>query len=272
MTRSPGASDVTAPGSERRERLCAIDLFCGAGGLTEGLRQARFRVVAAVDNDELAVESYKLNHKRTRVWRDDVAQLNPATVMRALGLSPGDLDLHAGCPPCQGFSSMRTRNGKLDITDEQNDLVFEFVRWARAFQPRAVMLENFPALRDDARMVRVRAALRKLGYHLLHDVLNAAKYGVPQRRRRFILVGLRDGNPRFAPEVRRRRTVRDAIGDLPAPGSGDDLGRRPVRREHDRGRLDPRLHVRRQLRARRGPQRRARRPPGGDRPRHPDPC
>src|SRR5689334_21592239 len=83
----------------------AVDLFCGAGGLTEGLRLAGFRVVGAVDNAPLAVEAYKLNHRGVRVWLRDIRRLAPLEMAAELGLAPGELDLLAGCPPCQGFST-----------------------------------------------------------------------------------------------------------------------------------------------------------------------
>jgi DNA (cytosine-5)-methyltransferase 1 len=197
--------------------LRAIDLFCGAGGLTQGLRNAGFRVIGAVDCDELALETYTMNHPRTWVWEEDITQLPPESVMDELSLEKGELDLLAGCPPCQGFSAMRTHNGKLDVADPDNELVFEFLRYARALKPRALMMENVPALREDRRMERIRRALRALGYSLVDDVLDTADYGVPQRRRRYILLGLLGEKPEFGALSKRRRTVAGAIRRLPAP-------------------------------------------------------
>lgn len=202
--------------------LRAIDLFCGAGGLTQGLRFAGFQVVGAIDCDELAVESYSLNHPRTKVWMGDIRGLSPEEIMEELSLRKGELDLLAGCPPCQGFSSMRTHNGKLDIADPDNELVFEFLRFARALKPRALMMENVPALHDDPRMTRIRRGLRGLGYRLKDDVLDAADYGVPQRRRRFILLGLQGQAPAFGDTAKRRRTVAGAIRALPVPEKSSD--------------------------------------------------
>lgn len=207
-----------------RNVLRAIDLFCGAGGLTQGLRNAGFRVVGAIDCDELAVDSYLLNHPGTQVWREDITELPPEEMMAELSLEKEELDLLAGCPPCQGFSSMRTRNGKLDVADPDNELVFEFLRYARALRPRALMMENVPALRDDPRMERIRRTLRGLGYGLIDDVLNTVDYGVPQRRRRFIMLGLLGEKPQFGARAKRRRTVSGAIRHLPPPHrSADDL-------------------------------------------------
>lgn len=202
--------------------LRAIDLFCGAGGLTQGLRNAGFRVIGAIDCDELAIESYMMNHPGTWVWEEDITRLPPEIVMDELSLDKGELDLLAGCPPCQGFSAMRTHNGKLDVADPDNELVFEFLRYAQALRPRALMMENVPALRGDARMGQIRRSLRAMGYGLVDDVLDTADYGVPQRRRRFILLGLLGGQPEFAETAKRRRTVAGAIRRLSPPHESED--------------------------------------------------
>ena len=121
----------------------AIDLFSGCGGLTLGLTQAGFRVVGAVEIDPLAVETYKANHNHVVIWEKDISKISAAEVMRRLKIQRGQLDLLAGCPPCQGFSTMTTLNGRIG-QDKQNDLVFEFLRFVRAMRPKAIMLENVP--------------------------------------------------------------------------------------------------------------------------------
>lgn len=202
--------------------LTALDLFCGAGGLTEGLQQAGFRVLGAVDNAPLAVQAYQLNHPKARVWLRDIRRLSPLEMADQLGLAPGDLDLLAGCPPCQGFSTLRTKHQSASVTDSRNDLVAQFARYTEALRPRALMLENVPGLARDIRLKRVLTRLRRLGYELTHDVLNASDYGVPQRRRRFVLLGMLGTRVDFAEPLGRRRTVRQAIGRLPHPESSDD--------------------------------------------------
>ena len=116
----------------------AIDLFSGCGGLTLGLTQAGFRVVGAVENDSLAVETYKANHKRVVIWERDIHKLTAAEVMSRLKI---ELDLLAGCPPCQGFSTMTTLNVRIG-QDEQNDLVFEFLRFVRVLRPFALRFRS----------------------------------------------------------------------------------------------------------------------------------
>lgn len=204
----------------------AIDLFSGCGGLTLGLKQAGFKVVGAVEIDPLAVETYKKNHSEVKVWEEDIRQLKGPEMLRALGLKRGQLDLLAGCPPCQGFSSIRTHNGKKRISDERNDLIFDYLRLVRVFLPKVVMMENVPALADDGRMKTFKRGLEEMGYDFNGTpfVLNTANYGVPQRRRRMILVGSRVGVIELPLGEKAMKTVRETIGALPYPGkSGDPL-------------------------------------------------
>jgi DNA (cytosine-5)-methyltransferase 1 len=192
----------------------AIDLFSGCGGLTLGLKQAGFRVIGAVENSELAVKTYKKNHKRVHVWHRDIRKVTVKSVQEKLKLEPGDLDLLAGCPPCQGFSTIPSLNGNKTCRDKRNDLVFEFMRFVRVLKPKAVMLENVPGLAKNHRIKKVLASLRKMGYQPTHGVLNAADYGVPQRRRRFILIAGRGQAIPFGRKARFTRVVRDAFEQL----------------------------------------------------------
>ncbi len=198
----------------RGRALTAIDLFAGCGGLTEGLRKAGFRVLGAVESDERAAAIYKLNHRSTHVWTQDIRTVNILGLSRQLRLRKGSLDLLAGCPPCQGFSAMRTLNGNRSIRDKRNDLISEFLRFVKALRPRALMLENVPALATNRRFKAICEGLRELGYSGDHHVLNAANFGTPQRRRRLIYMAGLNFQPSFAKSGRGNRTVREAIGSL----------------------------------------------------------
>lgn len=204
----------------------AIDLFSGCGGLTLGLKQAGFDVIGAVEIDPLAVETYVKNHSAVHVWERDIRKLRGAEILRTLKIKKGQLDLLAGCPPCQGFSALRTRNGKKRVRDERNNLVFDYLRLVKDLRPKAVMMENVPALAENNRMKVLKMTLEKLGYKSNGTpiVLNTADYGVPQRRRRMILVSSRVGAIKLPVSAGKRRTVRDAIGAMPRPGNtGDPL-------------------------------------------------
>ncbi len=211
--------------------LIAMDLFCGCGGLTLGLKQAGFRVIGAVDIDTLAVETYRANHPEVRVWESDIRTLGMPELRAALRLEKGELDVLAGCPPCQGFSTICTLNGHRRIEDPRNDLVYEFVRFVEGLEPRAVMMENVPGLAKDKRIHEVCDELSALGYTVRYRILDAAEYGVPQRRRRIVLLGSRFGYIQFAAPQSNRVTVRDIIAWLPEAGqSGDPLHDVPERR------------------------------------------
>ena len=206
----------------RRRRLSSLDLFCGCGGLSLGLRRAGFNVLAAIDSDELSVNTYRLNHKRTLIINQDIRNVSTNDLMKRLDLKAGDLDLLAGCPPCQGFSRLRTFNGAKQVNEPMNDLVFEFIRFVQAFLPKSIMMENVPALMHDYRFQQFQIALEFLGYKIHAKVLDGAKYGVPQRRLRMILLGSRGDLPAFASPVQCRRTVSQAIRKLPAPEDSTD--------------------------------------------------
>lgn len=195
-------------------RLTAVDLFSGCGGLTEGLKQAGFRVLGAVECDPLAAETYLANHSDVHLVRKDIRRISASSLMKELGLRKGRLALLAGCPPCQGFSAIRTRNGGKRVRDARNDLIFEFLRFVRVLKPRAIMMENVPALARDRRLKELVKSLASLGYFCLVQVLDAAKYAVPQRRRRVMLLASVDQEISVAKPSRRERSVEDAIGYL----------------------------------------------------------
>src|SRR5579862_8031320 len=103
-----------------KKKPTAVDLFCGAGGLSEGLRQAGYKVIGGIEIDALACKTYKINHKRVKLWKSDITKLSGKAMMKALKLRRGELDLLAACPPCQGFSTMRTKNGNQRNRDKRN--------------------------------------------------------------------------------------------------------------------------------------------------------
>jgi DNA (cytosine-5)-methyltransferase 1 len=203
-------------------RYIAIDLFSGCGGLSLGLRRAGFLVAGAVDVDALSIETYQKNHRGVAVWNSDIRTLAASDVMQKLGIAKGQLDLLAGCPPCQGFSSLRTMNASSSIDDPRNDLVFDFLRFVKEMLPKTVMMENVPGLIHDYRMTLFLNSLKKLGYKCSSDVFDAAEYSVPQRRRRMLLIAGRVSEIGFAKPAKLKLTVRSAIGNLPLPGSSGD--------------------------------------------------
>lgn len=223
--------DSKGAANHKRRWPTAIDLFCGAGGLTVGLKRARFRVLAGVEIDPLAAATYRANHPKVHMWERDIRRLSVAEICRTLGIRPGTLDLLAGCPPCQGFSTLRTRNSGTPAADERNDLALQFSRLAKGLRPKSIMLENVPGLATDSRFAELCEALEELGYKVDHRVRNAADFGVPQRRKRLILLAGRQMAIAFPKPSVDRRTVREMLADLPEPGaSGDPIHDLPEQR------------------------------------------
>jgi DNA (cytosine-5)-methyltransferase 1 len=205
------------------KRPVAIDIFSGCGGLTEGLRQAGFRVAGAIEIDELAAKTYRANHRTVKVWNDDISLVSTEVVKKTLKIRKGQIDLVAGCPPCQGFSSMRTLNGHARIEDDRNDLIFQFLRFVEDLSPKTVMMENVPGLKDDRRFAKFVQKLKKLGYcHLKFGIHDAKHYGVPQRRRRLILLASRSRRLELPRPDKNSPTVRQFIATLPPAGKSGD--------------------------------------------------
>jgi len=207
--------------TEARSNLAAIDLFCGAGGLSLGLKQAGFKVVSAIDSDPVSIQTYSKaigDHARCGDMRD----VSGNELLRSAGLSVGECSLLAGGPPCQGFSVQRRGDRK----DERNFLVLEFLRLVEETRPHFFLMENVGGLlskhgKPFLEEISRRAA--SLNYVIHIALLDAAEFGVPQHRKRAFLVGerSRDLIGRFSfpnpTHIGALRTVSDAIGDLESP-------------------------------------------------------
>ncbi len=215
---------VLTCGGQYGDALTAIDMFSGCGGLTYGLRQAKFNVLAAIELDAKAMDAYKLNHPRVPVvLNSDIRSVSARALMSSTGLCRGELDLLAGCPPCQGFSTLRTNNGKRSNRDDRNRLLLEMGRFVRALLPKVVMIENVPGLEKKSVFQQFVKELRKEGYKPKWAIQDVQEYGVPQRRKRLVMIAGRKFDVDFAKEARSQKTVRMAIGNLPPAGNSGDL-------------------------------------------------
>lgn len=205
--------------------LTSIDLFAGAGGLSCGLVKEGFQVVAALEVDPVSAKSYSLNHQETKLIVDDIRQVTGPQILNQAGFSRGQLDLLTGCPPCQAFSTLRTRRRKQNKHDPSKELIIEMLRLVRSIRPRAVIVENVPGLANDNHFSTFCLGLKKAGYDFTYSILNASNFGVPQRRKRLILVALREKNIPFewSNYSCERKTVRDAIGHLAPSGTSGDI-------------------------------------------------
>lgn len=197
-----------------------IDLFSGCGGLSEGLKQAGFKILAAIEIVPDAIKAYKLNHKRTKVITNDIRKVNCEEIKKLLKGEP--LHMLAGCPPCQGFSSIRRLNRKKSVKDDRNSLVLEYLRFIRELKPLTIMMENVPGLKDYYLFKQVVNELEKIGYKIEIKVVNVKNYNVPQNRRRLIMVGSLLDEIHIAKGSDEKVTVRDVIGKLPEPEKAID--------------------------------------------------
>lgn len=210
--------------------LVVADLFAGAGGLTEGFRQAAFAPVAAVEFDRWAAATYAANfgdHVLACPIEDvQVARAGDVLTWRGRDASGGrksfespEIDVLVGGPPCQGFSPLGRMND-WDYDDPRNQLWKHYVRVLGALLPKVFVIENVPEILKSAEFERLKRRVERLGYELAFGVLNAVHYGVPQNRKRAIIIGSRIGTPTLPPATLERKSVRDAIGDLPLVPNG----------------------------------------------------
>jgi DNA (cytosine-5)-methyltransferase 1 len=205
------------------EPLYAVDIFSGAGGLTTGLKAAGFHVVAGVEVEQHFISTFKVNHPEVRVFKQDVASVTGADLVSETG--GRGIALLAGCPPCQGFTSLTSKYRR---TDPRNRLVIELARLVVEAKPQTLMMENVPGLEHKGKRLfndfvrRIEAG----GYIPEWDVLQVADYGVPQSRRRLVLLaGLGFKVPIPKPTHSRMgaeglpkwRTVRSVIEGMPPP-------------------------------------------------------
>lgn len=209
----------------------AVDLFSGCGGVTEALKRRNFRVVAAVDSDPIACKTYRKNHPTVNLFESDIEKISPDTI-RKRSLNDSDLDLLIVCAPCQPFSSQ----GRRDKKDKRSSLIFSSVRFAAVLRPALIFFENVPGLatpRFSSIIETLNHDLGQLGYEVGDPLMvDAADFGVPQRRQRCILLAKRHGTPPSLPEPTTppgaRTTVRQAIGDLARLQSGENDTRDPL--------------------------------------------
>ncbi len=202
--------------NHKPRKLTAVDVFAGGGGLTVGLKRAGFNVVSAVEIEPHAFATYKANHKGVTAYRQDIRSVSGADLVAH---SPsGAIDLLAGCPPCQGFSSLTSKYRR---DDPRNTLVHEMGRILGEVQPLSLMMENVPglALKGKPLLDALLECLKDNGYTPTCDVLQVADYGVPQNRRRLVLLAGKG----FKIELPKPTHCRGGSDELPAWNTIDNV-------------------------------------------------
>ncbi|HAZ14824.1 MAG: hypothetical protein A2X86_22125 [Bdellovibrionales bacterium GWA2_49_15] len=165
-----------------------IDVFSGAGGLSCGMELAGLKCLLGVDMNKSAIQTFLANHKHAVAFSDDIKKLTTLKLTELLGGQT--VHVVVGGPPCQGFSTV----GRGDPKDQRNSLFLEFIRIVKITRPLFVVVENVTGLlakKNEKTLRAIFAQFEKLGFHLDVQVLSAEKYGVPERRRRTIILGTR---------------------------------------------------------------------------------
>ena len=217
------------------EALTFIDLFCGCGGFSLGMERAGFCCVAAIDSNPNAVATFRANFPEVRhVLERDLTKFPPGELAKLIGRDR--IEVIAGGPPCQGFSTARQRDGanhgsRRLIEDSRRLLFREFLAYVEFFRPRLFLMENVLGIQSTAGgkyFTRVQYEARLLGYRVVAQIADAFALGVPQKRRRQLIVGVRSDVPGFfpneltpAPRALPGTALGPAIGDLPRLAAGE---------------------------------------------------
>ncbi len=206
-------------------KLRAFDFFCGAGGLTRGLLDAGIKVIAGFDCDERYRTTYERNNPRVQFIAKDIKDVTLAELKRLAGVTPFKEMLFAGCAPGQPFSQQR----KGDKRVRDATLLAEFGRLVEIANPGLVLVENVPGIArvpGFSTFRRFVSLLKRKGYSYAFAVLDAKHYGVPQKRRRLVLVAARSTpvslpKPKYGPSLLPFRTVRGALAHFPSLKPGE---------------------------------------------------
>jgi len=196
-----------------------VSTFCGCGGSSQGYKLAGGSVKLSIEWEQNACDTYRLNHPNTILLHRDIATVTGNELLNLIGLKAGELDILDGSPPCQGFSTM----GKRQIEDPRNQLFQEYVRLLKELKPKVFVMENVSGLvkgKMKPVFVEILTALKGCGYQVKARLMDAEYYGVPQRRKRVIFIGVCDDlgispshpNPQSSPI-----NLRQALKDLSTP-------------------------------------------------------
>lgn len=210
---------------DRKKSIVCVDLFCGAGGLSHGLMQSGVKVAAGVDFDQACEYPYKENHEGTAFYKRDVAKLSAKELLS--WFDGAKIKVLAGCAPCQPFSTYSHRYET--IGTKRWGLLRHFARLVKETRPDIVTMENVPTVIKHKVFDDFVATLEGQGYEVWHKVIDSADYGLPQRRRRTVLLASLHGAIKLGDsKLRTRKTVRTALRELPRLKHGSCSKRDPL--------------------------------------------
>lgn len=202
-----------------KKKIGCVDLFCGAGGLTHGFILEGLHVVAGIDLDPTCRFPYEANNKRARFIERDISCVTAEELTDLYG--DAEITVLAGCAPCQPFSTYAQRY-ELDGPDGKWGLLYQFARLAKNTLPDVITMENVPTVAKHQVFHDFIDTLERLGYSVWHEVIDSTSYGVPQMRRRMVLLASKHGTIAIIPPTQREpKTVKQAIGRLHPIGAGE---------------------------------------------------
>lgn len=200
-----------------KARYNFIDLFSGCGGFSAGMEMAGHKCLLGVDFEPAAIKSFEKNHKHAKGVCMDIHKLKKRQLEQLVDIN--SIDMVIGGPPCQGFSTV----GKGDAKDSRNDLFQQFIRIVKLTNPKIVLFENVTGIlakKNEKTLDKIFKSFEKLGFHMDARVMSADEYGVPSRRRRTIIMGVKDALPQFPKISHGERgkkeliTVKEALSNM----------------------------------------------------------
>ncbi|WP_233864646.1 DNA cytosine methyltransferase [Paraburkholderia adhaesiva] len=204
-------------------KIACVDLFCGAGGLTHGFILEGMPVVAGIDLDPACRFPYETNNAQAKFIERDISKVTTDELKGLFG--DAELTILAGCAPCQPFSTYAQRY-ELDGKDGKWGLLYQFARLAEGSMPDVITMENVPSVAKHEVFRDFVHTLEQLGYDVWFDVVDSSQYGVPQMRRRMVLLASKHGRiEMIAPTHSKPKTVKQAIGHLRPLSAGESAPR-----------------------------------------------
>jgi len=202
-----------------KKKIACVDLFCGAGGLTHGFMLEGLPVVAGIDLDPACRFPYEANNGQAQFVERDVSKVTIDEIRGLFG--DAEMKILAGCAPCQPFSTYAQRY-ESDGEEGRWGLLYHFARLAEGVMPDVITMENVPTVEKHKVFHDFKASLEKLGYEVWAEVVDSSRYGVPQMRRRMVLLASRHGSIEMIGATHKKpKTVKQAIGRLRRLSAGE---------------------------------------------------
>lgn len=223
--------------SKTNPKITAIDLFCGVGGLTHGLIESGIKVEAGYDIDESCKFAYEANNK-SKFFSSDVAKISSDEIREKLFKDDDTFGVLAGCAPCQPFSAHSNKIKNKEENDKRWNLLRSFIELVKDVKPHIVSMENVPNLKKHDIYFEFLNKLRRYGYSVTSEIVYCPDYGIPQNRRRLVLLASRLGKIELAPKTHFKpnyKTTFETIGKLEKIKAGEVSKKDPLHRSSSLG-------------------------------------